>query len=311
MKCSCANDGHCHPATGHCSCAPGWTGLSCQRGRRPLPGIPPRERPPQAQQPPSPVVPAGSAGPGGDGILLQPVTAGTGALTAATPATAVPAAGAATLSAACVCARPATGARDASNVSPARPEAVCVHVHPHAHRHVPHMYIHLHTCTPHMYMPHTMYSYPHAHPMHTNTHACHTHVYAPTHMFPRAQTHMYTPHIMYTYPHVHKHAPACTDTCTHVHACTPCNRCTRASVGESGPALLSPEEQGFCSPELTSSPPSPSPRLPPPGPSSRLTWGSGELRRLPAQGRLEGGVWLLRTTSLAFRRLPLGLRWWL
>lgn len=32
LRCPCANDGHCHPATGHCSCAPGWTGLSCQRG---------------------------------------------------------------------------------------------------------------------------------------------------------------------------------------------------------------------------------------------------------------------------------------
>lgn len=34
-RCSCANDGLCHPVTGRCNCAPGWTGLSCQRGRWP------------------------------------------------------------------------------------------------------------------------------------------------------------------------------------------------------------------------------------------------------------------------------------
>lgn len=49
---------------------------------------------------------------------MQPVTAGTGDLTAATPATAAQAMGAATPAAACACARPATWARGASSVSP-------------------------------------------------------------------------------------------------------------------------------------------------------------------------------------------------
>nr|XP_009935964.1 PREDICTED: multiple epidermal growth factor-like domains protein 6 [Opisthocomus hoazin] len=31
LSCSCGNDGHCHPVTGTCSCAPGWTGQHCQR----------------------------------------------------------------------------------------------------------------------------------------------------------------------------------------------------------------------------------------------------------------------------------------
>lgn len=296
MKCSCANDGHCHPATGHCSCAPGWTGLSCQRGRRhpsPLPGR-------SLHRPSSPLppwCPRALLGPTGDGALLQPVTAGTGVPTAATSATAVPAVGAATPSAACVCARPATRARDASSVSPARPEAVCVHVHPHAHRHVSHMHAHPHTCThahtcthPHVYTPAHMHPHTctcptqciHAHirtPC-TQTHACHTHVY--THV-----PHAHTLHNVYI-PACAQHAPACTDTCTYVPASMLCNRCTHASVGEPGLALLSPEEQGFCSPELTSSPPSPSPCLPPPGPSSRLTWGSRELRDCQPRGAWRG-----------------------
>ena len=32
LKCVCENNAHCHPVTGRCTCAPGWTGHSCRKG---------------------------------------------------------------------------------------------------------------------------------------------------------------------------------------------------------------------------------------------------------------------------------------
>lgn len=147
MRCSCANDGLCHPVTGRCTCAPGWTGRSCQRGRWPLSSIhPPGEAATRDlggwQEAPTPglaMLPVSSARPAQDDrAVLQPVTAGTGDLTAATPATAAQAMGAVMLAAACACARLATWAPGASSVSPdpAHSRAPCVcHRGTHAHVH--------------------------------------------------------------------------------------------------------------------------------------------------------------------------------
>lgn len=115
-RCSCANDGHCHPTTGRCSCAPGWTGLHCQQGG---------------------ALVRASWGQFWDAraltcralALLQLVPRGAGDLTAASRATAVPATGAATRSAACACVRLATWAHGASSVSlgPALGVPMCAH----------------------------------------------------------------------------------------------------------------------------------------------------------------------------------------
>ena len=32
LKCVCENSGRCHPITGRCTCAPGWTGHNCKKG---------------------------------------------------------------------------------------------------------------------------------------------------------------------------------------------------------------------------------------------------------------------------------------
>lgn len=121
-RCSCGNDGHCHPATGHCSCAPGWTGLNCQRGTETMPVLP--VVPPL----PAPGSPPGCracglhrACAGQSWALLQPVTVDTGGPTAATPATAPQATGAVMPSVACACVRLATWAHSASSVSPGGP----------------------------------------------------------------------------------------------------------------------------------------------------------------------------------------------
>lgn len=118
----------------------------------------------KAPYPSRAVVPGGPAGPAlGDRAVLQPVTVGAGDPTAATPATAAQATGAATPPPAGVCARPATRACSANSVSPGRAHGRALRVRTRSGTREAHTRAHVMQCD--MHGPHV-----HAHAKHTVTH---------------------------------------------------------------------------------------------------------------------------------------------